>query len=451
MLENRKKLLKLIAPGVIGLLFNSLYIIIDGIFVSNILGSDSLAAVTLVVPIVEILIALSLMISIGGGVYISSFKGQNDLKESRNYFNHGLLLTMFVSIFITFIFLLFNKQIVNLLGATPEIFDQTREYFIYFTIFIPFFMLNYALGTWIRNDDKPKLAMLGQIIGAILNIILDYIFMAPLNMGIKGAAIATGLGPIIGIIILLLHFLTKKGDLYIEKVEIKASKLKDILIGGLPSFAIEFSLGLMTFFLNIFIAMRFKENGLAAFGVIGYINLIMLSIYLGIGQGTQPLISLYYGQKKYDDIHLIYSFCLKLSILLGILGYILLLPLKSTIIPIFIDSGNIEVIELTKKAINLFFITLSITGVNIITASIFEAKQNIIPSIIISFSRSFIFLVPSLLILNKFSNPNMLWLSVPISEILTLFISIYLWNYVVSIEEKNVSNKINTKHYLKNT
>ncbi|HEY4543312.1 MAG TPA: MATE family efflux transporter, partial [Tissierellaceae bacterium] len=365
--------------------------------------------------------------------------------------NHGLLLTMFISIFITFIFLLFNKQIVNLLGATPEIFDETREYFIYFTIFIPFFMLNYALGTWIRNDDKPNLAMIGQIIGAILNIILDYIFMAPLNMGIKGAAIATGLGPIIGIIILLPHFLTKKGDLYIEKVEIKASKLKDILIGGLPSFAIEFSLGLMTFFLNIFIAMRFKENGLAAFGVIGYINLIMLSIYLGIGQGTQPLISLYYGQKKYDDIHLIYSFCLKLSILLGILGYILLLPLKSTIIPIFIDSGNIEVIELTKKAINLFFITLSITGVNIITASIFEAKQNIIPSIIISFSRSFIFLVPSLLILNKFSNPNMLWLSVPISEILTLFISIYLWNYVVSIEEKNVSNKINTKHYLKNT
>lgn len=437
-LENniqKKEIFKYIGPGIIGLLFNSLYIIIDGIFVSQILGSHALAAVTLVVPVVEVLIAISLMISIGTGIYISLYKGKGNYDKARNYFNNGLLLTIVLSISITIIFLSFNKIIIKLLGATEDISKEAEEYFFWFTIFIPFFMLNYSLGTWIRNDDKPKLAMIAQVIGAIINIVLDYILMSTFKIGIKGAAIATGLGPIIGILIVLPNFLKKDGDLYFEKTTLDLHKLSNIFISGLPSFAIEFSLGITTFFCNIFIVSKFKEAGLASFGVIGYINLITLSIYLGIGQGIQPLISRYYGQKKNLKIHLIYKFIIKFSIIIGIVIYIFLLLTKKYIIYIFINPKNVFITKLTSHAINLFFITLSITGVNIITASIFEAKQNIRPSIIISISRSIVCLLPSLLILSKLSNPMLIWLAVPLAELMTILLSIYLYIDTLKIDK----------------
>lgn len=423
----KNQMLKYILPGIVGLLFNSLYIIVDGIFVANMLGNNSLAAVTIVVPVVEVLIALSLMISIGCGVYISANLGAKKKEEARAYFNNGLILILGLSLVITSLFLIFNKKIVGFLGATDLIFEETREYFIWFTFFIPCFVLNYALGTWVRNDGKPKLAMIGQVIGAILNICLDYLFMGPMGMGIKGAAIATGLGPIIGVIILLPHFIMKKGDLYLEKIKIEGKKIREILWGGLPSFAIEFSLGLITLLYNIFIAYRFEELGLSAFGVIGYINLIVLSIYLGIGQGTQPLISYLDGQNKPEEIQDIYIYSLKIAIGTGLITYLLLYFAKPFIVGIFIDMADIDLKLLTLRAINLFFLAITLTGINIVTASLFEAKQNIKDSILISLGRSFIFLLPALMLVNRMSNPMLLWLALPISELMTFFLSLSLW------------------------
>ncbi len=440
MLKDKKQIFKYIGPGIVGLLFNSLYIIVDGIFVAKMLGSNALAAVTVVVPIVEILIALSLMISIGCGVYISSHYGKGNLEESRNYFNHGMRITLVVSIGITLLFLLFHNPIIKLLGTTDIIYEETRSYFIWFTAFIPFFMFNYALGTWVRNDGSPELAMIGQVVGAILNVVLDYTFMGPLNWGIKGAAIATGLGPVIGIIILMPHFIRKTGNLYLEKIKFEFKKVKHIMLGGLPSFAIEFSLGIMTFFCNLFIAARFKEAGLSAFGIIGYINLIVLSVYLGIGQGTQPLISSFSGQKDYDSIYEIYKLSLKIAVFTGIFSYIILALNKSFVVGIFIDKNNPAVMDLSIRAINLFFVSLPITGINVLTASLFEAKQNIVPSVIISFARSAIFLVPSLFVLNYFSNPMLLWLAVPITEFISLFLCIYLLKYVKSMDDLSLEN-----------
>jgi len=341
-----------------------------------------------------------------------------------------------VSIGITLLFLLFHNPIIKLLGTTDTIYKETRSYFLWFTAFIPFFMFNYALGTWVRNDGSPELAMIGQVVGAILNVILDYTFMGPLNWGIKGAAIATGLGPVIGIIILTPHFIRKTGNLYLEKIKFEFKKVKHIMLGGLPSFAIEFSLGIMTFFCNLFIASRFKEAGLSAFGIIGYINLIVLSVYLGIGQGTQPLISSYSGQKDYESIYDIYKLSLKIAVFTGIISYIILALNKNLIVGIFIDENNPVVMDLSIRAINLFFISLPITGINVLTASLFEAKQNIVPSVVISFARSAIFLVPSLFVLNHFSNPMLLWLAVPITEFITLFLCLYLLRYVKSMDEK---------------
>ncbi|NLB91759.1 MAG: MATE family efflux transporter [Clostridiales bacterium] len=423
----RKEILKYAAPGILGLVANSLYIVVDGIFVAKMLGPASLAAVTVVVPVVEILIALSLMISIGGGIYISINKGKGKLETSRAYFNNGFWFTLAVSFIIMVFCLLFQKPIVSALGATQDIFSETVRYFTWFILFVPFFTLNYALGTWIRNDGKPNLAMVGQIVGAIANIFLDYLFMGPMKMGIAGAAIATGLGPVIGIAIFLPHFLQKKGDLYFTKVKMHASYIKDILLGGLPSFSIEFALGAMSFLCNLFISKKMGAQGLAAFGVIGYINLILLSVFLGIGQGTQPLISRFVGQKDYERIHYSYRFTTLASFVLGLVAYGLLVLGKGSIVSVFVAPQEKELMALTLQAINLFFFSFAVTGVNIATASVFEAKHQVFFSIIISLLRAFVFLLPMLFLFSSFANPMALWLAVPVAEILTLPISLLLW------------------------
>lgn len=423
----KKEIIKYAGPGILGLVANSLYIVVDGVFVAKMLGAESLAAVTTVVPVVEILIAVSLMISIGGGIYISIAQGKGDIEESRSYFNHGLFFTVGLSIIILILSLAFRQQIAVLLGATPDIFTEVVEYFTWFIAFVPFFMLNYALGTWIRNDGKPNLAMAGQVIGAAMNIVLDYVFMGPLNMGIAGAAIATGLGPVVGIIIVTPHFIKKKGTLYIQKIKFNLEYIKNILIGGLPSFSIEFALGAMSFFCNLFIVSRMGSQGLAAFGVIGYVNLILLSVFLGIGQGTQPLVSRFYGQKELDKIEYVYKFSATLSFVLGVLAYGLILIIRRPVIAVFIDPNDIELTSLTFKAIAMFFFSFAITGINVATASIFEAKHSVGYAITISFLRAGGFLLPTLFLLNQFENPMLIWLAVPLAEILTLPVSLSLW------------------------
>lgn len=423
----KNEILKYAGPGILGLVANSLYIVVDGIFVAKMLGAKSLAAVTTVVPVVEILIALSLMISVGGGIFISIYHGKGDDEKSRKYFNQGLYFTVIISIIILLLSLIFRKGIVSVLGATPDIFDESVEYFTWFISFVPFFTLNYALGTWIRNDGKPGLAMAGQVIGAILNIVLDYVFMGPLKMGIAGAAIATGLGPVIGILIVLPHFLRKQGTLYIEKMKIEWKYIKEILVGGLPTFSIEFALGAMSFLCNLFISAKMGAEGLASFGVIGYINLIFLSVFLGIGQGTQPLVSRFYGQRDAKQIDAIYKFASIFSFIVGILTYVLLLLIKTPIIKIFIDSSNTELLKLTSTAINLFFFSYAVTGVNVSTANILSAKHSVGYSIVISVLRSFLVLLPTLAILNLFENPMLIWLAVPIAELITFPISYFLW------------------------
>lgn len=440
----KKEILKYAGPGILGLVANSLYIVVDGIFVAKMLGSDALAAVTIVVPVVEILIAISLMISIGTGILISISKGKKDVKKSRSYFNHGLLLMLLLSFVILILSVLFRKQIVTSLGATADIFDSAIEYFTWFIVFVPFFTLNYALGTWIRNDGKPNLAMIGQVIGALLNIVLDYVFMGPLKMGLAGAAIATGLGPVIGVIILAPHFLKKKGSLYIEKITIKWAYIKEILVSGLPSFSIEFALGTMSFLCNLFIAHKMGAEGLAAFGVIGYINLILLSVFLGLGQGTQPLVSRFQGEQNYSKIKEVYKFVVKFSIILGIVGYVLILISKRSLVGIFINPNDNALTELSIKAIALFFFSFSLTGVNIATASIFEAKHSVKYSIIISVLRAIGFLLPTLLILSQFSNNMLLWIAVPIAELITLPVSLILWKKDNQKDIK-IKRSLNTK------
>ncbi len=430
-IENQSKnifglLLSYIVPGIAGLLFNSLYIVVDGLFVARMLGRESLAAVTVAVPVVEILLSLSMLVSVGAGVLISSKNGRGQIKEARDIFNISVKVLVAISIFISATSLVFRHHIARMMGATPDITDLVVEYMTYLFVFSPVFMFSYAMCTWLRNDSRPKLAMVAQVIGALSNIFLDWYFMGPLKMGIGGAALATGLGPVFSTLIMLPHFISHKGNLYLEKAKVDLKIVSEMLVKGIPSFTMEFALGITTLCVNLAIGIHMGALGFAAFGIVGYIALIILSIFLGIAEGSQPLISFYCGANEKGNMREILKISLYISTSIGITAYLLLF--KYTEIPVYVFADNdIELIKASVTATVHYFPALFISGINILLASYMQSIGYWKESVIISLCRCLILLLPLLWILPNLLGNNGIWISVPFAELLTLPIAYILW------------------------
>ena len=197
-------------PQMIGLLFNSIYLIVDGIFIGNRLGRDAMAAAAVSVPFIEILIALSMEIASGAGIMISSQHGRKENEKAVQIFNTAILCSASIGILVIVLGNIFLHPLAEALGSTPQIHDKAISYLWYIVTFSPFPLFSFLLGGLARNDGCPKLAMFALAFGSVSNMVLDYVFMYPLNMGISGAALATAIGPVFSVAILLPHFLMKK-------------------------------------------------------------------------------------------------------------------------------------------------------------------------------------------------------------------------------------------------
>lgn len=221
-------------PQMIGLMFNSVYLIVDGIFIGNRLGRDAMAAAAVSVPFIEILIALSMAVASGAGALISSQLGRKENLKARQTFNTAILCSAGIGAFVIVLGNLFLDPLAQMLGATPQIHDKATSYLWYIATFSPFLLFSFLLGGFARNDGRPKLAMIALAFGSVSNMILDYVFMYPMNMGIAGAALATALGPIFSVLILLPHFLMKKGNLYFAASKIRLANIWRIFALGFP-------------------------------------------------------------------------------------------------------------------------------------------------------------------------------------------------------------------------
>lgn len=347
-------------PQMIGLLLNSVYLIVDGIFIGNRLGRDAMAAAAVSVPVVEFLIAISLSISSGAGIIISNYLGRKKNDEANKTFNLSILVLGFISILIVLLGNLFIDNIAYLLGSTDKIHGQSIEYLWYILTFSPFLLFSFLLSGLARNDNRPKLAMISLVIGAISNIVLDYIFMYPLNMGIGGAALATALGPIFSVLILLPHFITKKGFLFLKKPDISnfTNKVKNtgrMIILGFPAFIMEFTIGIVTFIYNYSITKNgYGEIGLAAYLVMGYLSLITLTVFLGISQRLQPLFSYFSGQGDLKKSRELISFSLKAISIIGIVLYLVIVLFSKPFIKIFSPTDT-KLIEFTYSKTLMYF------------------------------------------------------------------------------------------------
>lgn len=425
-MSNKNVLIKFAIPQMIGMLFNSVYLIVDGIFIGHRLGPNALAAGGLAVPVVEFAIALAMMISVGAGVMISQAFGKEDYERANQIFNQSNLITLVLSLTLSILGVMFTKDIARLLGASDLIMSDTVTYLKYFFLGLPFLIFSFTLSTFVRNDQAPKRAMWALVIGAISNIILDYVFMYPMNLGMAGAALATALGPVFGVMILLPHFFLKQGKLAFNRIRLTFGFIKTLIQYGMAALITNFSIGMISLFYNFaIVAYGFHEMGLSAYLILGYISLIALRSFLGIAQGVQPVMSIYESQGQGEAILSLNRFVCIFNAVLGIVLSILIMIFGKSLAAIF--TSDAELMGYAAKIAGIYFLNLVFAAINIVIATNLQALNQQKEALFLSLLRTTLPLIVFLVILPLVLGKEGIWWAMSATEIFSLYFSLKLW------------------------
>lgn len=432
-----KNFFKYVSLNVIGMIGLSCYILADTFFVSNALGSNGLAALNFSIPIYCIINGAGLMIGIGGATKYSILKSQNEDKKANSIFSNTVIIGMATGVVMLIVGIFLSTSIAKLLGAEGTTLTMASTYLTIILCFSPFFILNNIMIAFIRNDGDPRLSMAAMLTGSFSNIVLDYIFIFPLSMGMFGAAFATGLAPIISLCILSLHFIKQKNNFKLIKCKVNIKNIKNILGLGLSSLITEISSGLVLILFNLVILGITGIIGVAAYGIVANVALVVISIFTGIAQGIQPLLSEGYGKKDSILIKQVLKYAITLSLVLATVIYILTFLLSDNIIAAFNSENNAELISIAKNGLKLYFTGFFFAGFNIIIAAFLSATAKMKGAFVVSVMRGCIAIIPCLLILTAFLGMKGVWLSFTFAEIITTITAIMFLTKLRLKEENN--------------
>lgn len=415
-------------PSVGGMLGISIYVLGDTLLVGRGLGSSGLAALNISIPIMNIFSGLGFLFGVGGATTVSILRGENKDKETHKVFTLSFVVSLIIGVLLTIFGLLYLKEFSTLMGANSDMLLNMSTAYLrpMFVASIPF-VLNSFMIIFLRNDHAPRLVMIAMLTSSISNIILDYIFIFPLDMGMYGAGLATAMSPVISLIILSTHFIRKNNMIKFSTFKFKFNTSKRIVSNGTPSFVIETMAGVVIFVFNIAILNIKGDIGVSAYSIVANLSLFCAAVFNGIGQAIQPLVSVNYGAEKYKRkkkfVKLAIYTALGFSLFFFIIG--LLFPVQLT--NVFIDGNNPKLMKISVVGIRLYFISFIFMGLNTVLISYMQSMEYATESITISVIRGFILVMVGIFIWPSFWGINGVWLTIPIAEILT-FIYITLFN-----------------------
>lgn len=423
-------IVKFAVPSVIALLVNSLYNIVDQIFIGWGVGYLGNGATNIVFPITIIALALSMMIGNGGAAYLSLKMGEGEVETAKKGVGNAVTLVTIVSILLAVIFLVWIDPILTLFGATDVLRPFALEYGFIIGAGLPFMMISAAINSMIRADGSPKYAMLSMVIGAIINVILDPVFIFVFQMGVKGAAIATIIGQVASFVVSVLympHFksvqLNKSSFAPCAKVSV------NIVIFGLSSFITQFAITIVMALTNNLLAkygaqsVYGAEIPLTATGIVMKVNQIMIAILLGIATGTQPIIGYNYGAKSYHRVKKALEISLIASEIVSVAAFLIFQFAPMSVVSLFGSEEGLYN-EFAVKAFRIFLMLCPLTGFQTIAAVYLQAVGKPVKSAILSLARQIIFFVPTALILPIFLGvEGVLWTG-PVADGLAFLLSL---------------------------
>ena len=411
-----KNFTKYSLSNVLGMVGLSCYILADTFFIANGVGADGLAALNLAIPIYSFIHGCALMLGIGWVTKYSIYKSQNSEHKANSIFTNTIYLALLISLIFMAVGYFYSEGIAYILGADSKIFAMTNTYLKVMLLFTPLFIVNEILICFVRNDSKPRLSMTAMLVGSLSNIILDYIFIFEFKMGMLGAVLATGVSPIISMIVISVHFIKKNNSFYLVKVKLQLSKIKTIFSLGLPSLITELSAGVVMIVFNLIILRLEGNTGVAAYGVIANIALVVNAMFVGIAQGIQPLVTKAYGKGEKEVINKTLKYALITMVGLAAIIYITTATFADSITLMFNSDGNPKLQEIAITGLRLYFTSGIFAGFNIIISMYFTSTENPAPAQLISLIRGFFLIIPLAFILSRAFGIIGVWITFPLTE-----------------------------------
>lgn len=418
-----KKLIRFTLPTIIMLIFTSIYGVVDGIFISNCVGSNAFAAVNLIMPAIMILGSIGFMMGTGGSALVSKTIGEGDNKKANEYFSMLIYLLMIVGLILTVIGIIFIRPVASLLGAEGDILNYAVTYGRTLLIALIAFLLQNCFQSFLVVAEKPQMGLIISICAGITNMILDFLFIYVFKMGVFGAALATGISQVVGGIIPLVYFIRKNNSpLRLVKAKFDRKAILQACSNGSSEMLTNISASLVNMLYNMQLMKFAGPNGVSAYGIIMYVGFIFSGTYLGYGVGSAPIIGYHYGAGNKDELKSLFKKSLKL---LGVAAIIMTLSAEglSKILASIFVSYDAELLAMTVTAIRLYALSYLISWFNIFASSFFTALNNGPVSAIISFMRTLVFETSMIFIIPAILGLNGVWLAIGVAEILAFFVS----------------------------
>lgn len=411
-------------PSIAGTMVTSIYILADTIIIGKGIGIHAMAALNIVLPLFNIFFGNGLLFGVGGSVLMSIARGRGDFKAGERYFTVATLLNAITCLLDTLFFWIFMEPIAVFLGATSVTLPYVRDYAPYVILGLSTFSFSTFLQAFVRNDGAPKLSMIAVIAGGVSNVLLDILFVYPLNMGMKGAAIASVIGSLLTVIILLFHFRSPENGLHFCLENSSLRQVKHILENGFTSFLVEVTSGLLMFVFNIQILNYIGDIGVSMYGVICNTVIIVTCLCNGINQASQPIISTNHGAGLHQRIETVKNLGLRTALIICSIPALAGLIVPNLFTYIFLNPTK-EILELSPLAIRIYFTGFFVTGVNMFIIGYFQSTVRPQLSLLLCLLRGCVLGIVFVYTLAPLLGIVGIWASIPLSECITLILSIY--------------------------
>ena len=394
----------------------SCYIIADTFFIAQGLGAGGLTALNLAIPVFNFLFGCGLMFGIGGATKFSISKSMGHSEEGNVIYSNTIILTVLCSLIFLFTGLFGAERLAVLLGADEEVLEMTATYLRWILIFAPAFMINEVLQCFVRNDENPNLVTIAMLAGSFANIFMDYVFIFMMKLGILGAVLATGFSPTVSVLVMLPHWIKKKNTFRWVKTNIAVKLIKQIVSLGFPSLLAQVSGGIVMIIFNILILNMKGNVGVAAYGVIANIAIVVTALYTGLAQGMQPLISSYYGAGEKQHIKKVMKYGQATMTVLSLALYGGLYIFAPQITSAFNSEGNKQLQTIAETGLKLYFGSNLFVGYNTVIATFFTSVERAMPAHILSLLRGLVLIIPLAFAMSALWGINGIWLSFPLAE-----------------------------------
>lgn len=421
-----RQMLRFALPTIVVMVCISSYSIVDGGLVSNMIGTDALAGLNIIVPILGLVNAFGFMFATGGSAYIAKRLGEGDIEDARRTFSGITVIALVAALALTTVTLMFSSDLVGLLGADERLHDYAETYLRTIIVFGPIIILQYLVTQFLITAGRPDISLMGSIANGLANIVLDILFMGPLGMGIEGAAIASGIGSTITLTVGLVYFTrTKDCPLRYTRPSMSARMLGKVCSNGASEMVTELAGSVTTVLFNLTMMAYLGPDGVSSLTMMIYIQFLATAVVIGYSMGVAPIMSYNYGAGRRDLMRVLLRTSVRLVALVSIVIFLIVELFGWVIVGLF-AGGSETVEEIAIHGSAIFGFSFLFMGMNIYVSSLFTSLSNGILSATVSFLRGLCLQVLMILLLPLVFGTDGIWLAVPVTEMVTIVISMAL-------------------------